>query len=214
MLETLFNTATTRSRAAALLRWARAGQSKHFTVNDDALPSVATLVAQTTRSRYPNLKIPYHSRWRHFEVGGVDRRAWLNEMQPGASADAVTLIDLAVVSVLLDAGAGANWQYKEARTDQVLTRSEGLGVASFHAFCSGLFSSDASQPLRVDAVGLQRLSTMQLVAAFQVTDSNPLIGLDGRVNLLRRLGQALAEQPRRVWYNPAKGWKFIRFYDS
>jgi hypothetical protein len=86
MLETLFNTATTRSRAAALLRWARAGQSKHFTVNDDALPSVATLVAQTTRSRYPNLKIPYHSRWRHFEVGGVDRRAWLNEMQPGASA--------------------------------------------------------------------------------------------------------------------------------
>ena len=195
MLETLFNTATTRSRAAALLRWARAGQSKHFTVNDDALPSVATLVAQTTRSRYPNLKIPYHSRWRHFEVGGVDRRAWLNEMQPGASADAVTLIDLAVVSVLLDAGAGANWQYKEARTDQVLTRSEGLGVASFHAFCSGLFSSDASQPLRVDAVGLQRLSTMQLVAAFQVTDSNPLIGLDGRVNLLRRLGQALAEQP-------------------
>ena len=123
MLETLFNTATTRSRAAALLRWARAGQSKHFTVNDDALSSVATLVAQTTRSRYPNLKIPYHSRWRHFEVGGVDRRAWLNEMQPGASADAVTLIDLAVVSVLLDAGAGANWQYKEARTDQVLTRS-------------------------------------------------------------------------------------------
>ena len=195
MLETLFNTATTRNRAAALLSWARTGQSKHFTVNDDALPSVATLVAQTTRSRYPNLKIPYHSRWRHFEVGGVDRRAWLDEMQPGASADAVTLIDLAVVSVLLDAGAGANWQYKEARTDQVLTRSEGLGVASFHAFCSGLFSSDASQPLRVDAVGLQRLSTMQLVAAFQVTDSNPLIGLDGRVNLLRRLGQALAEQP-------------------
>lgn len=194
MLETLFNTATTRSRAAALLTRARAGQSKHFTVNDAALPSVATLVAQTTRSRYPDLKIPYHSRWRHFEAGGVDRRAWLDEMQPGASADAVTLIDLVVVSVLLDAGAGANWQYEEARTGQVHTRSEGLGVASFHAFCSGLFSSDASQPLRVDAAGLQRLSTIELATAFQVTDSNPLVGLDGRVNLLRRLGQALADQ--------------------
>jgi Protein of unknown function (DUF1688) len=191
----LFDTATTRSRAKALLARARAGQSAHFTVHDEALPSVASLVVQTTRSRYPDLKIPYHSRWRHFEAGGVDRRVWLDEIKPGASKDAVTLIDLVVVSVLLDAGAGASWQYKEARTGQVHARSEGLGVASFHAFCSGLFSSDPAQPLRVDAAGLQRLSSMQLAQAFQVTDSNPLVGLDGRVNLLRRLGKALAEQP-------------------
>ncbi len=191
----LFDTATTRSQASALLARARAGQSAHFTVHDDALPSLASLVVQTTRSRYPDLKIPYHSRWRHFEAGGVDRRAWLDEIAPGASKDAVTLIDLVVVSVLLDAGAGASWQYKEARTGQLHARSEGLGVASFHAFCSGLFSSDPGQPLRVDAVGLQRLSTTQLAQAFQVTDSNPLVGLDGRVNLLRRLGKALAEQP-------------------
>jgi Protein of unknown function (DUF1688) len=191
----LFDTGTTRSRAKALLARARAGQSAHFTVHDEALPSVASLVVQTTRSRYPQLKIPYHSRWRHFEAGGVNRRAWLDEFKPGASKDAVTLIDLVVVSVLLDAGAGPSWQYKEARTGQVHARSEGLGVASFHAFCSGLFSSDPAQPLRVDAAGLQRLSSMQLAQAFQVTDSNPLVGLDGRVNLLRRLGKALAEQP-------------------
>ncbi|MBS7807035.1 URC4/urg3 family protein [Variovorax sp. PCZ-1] len=191
----LFDTATTRSRARALLTRARAGQSAHFTVHDDALASVANLVAQTTRSRYPDLKIPYHSRWRHFEAGGVNRRAWLDEITAGASQDAVTLIDLVVVSVLLDAGAGASWQYKEARTGQIHARSEGLGVASFHAFCSGLFSSDPAQPLRVDAAGLQHLSTMQLAQAFQVTDSNPLVGLEGRVNLLRRLGKALAEQP-------------------
>jgi Protein of unknown function (DUF1688) len=195
MLEALFDTTTTRSRAKALLARARAGQSAHFTVHDDALPSVASLVVQTTRSRYPDLKIPYHSRWRHFEAGVVNRRAWLDEITPGASKDAVTLIDLVVVSVLLDAGAGASWQYKETRTGQVHARSEGLGVASFHAFCSGLFSSDPAQPLRVDAACLQRLSSMQLAQAFQVTDSNPLVGLDGRVNLLRRLGKALAEQP-------------------
>jgi hypothetical protein len=199
----LFSTQTTRSRARALLARARAGQSAHFAVHDDALPSAASLVAQTTRSRYPDLKIPYHSRWRHFEAGGVDRRAWLDELHAGASKDAVTLIDLVVVSVLLDAGAGPTWQYKEARTGQVHARSEGLGVASFHAFCSGLFSSDPAQPLRVDAQGLQRLSSMQLAQAFQVTDSNPLVGLDGRVNLLRRLGKALAEQPE-VFGSPAR----------
>lgn len=195
MLNVLFDTATTRSRANALLGLARAGQSAYFAVHDDALPSMASLVAQTTRSRYPDLKIPYHSRWRHFEAGGVNRRAWLDGMEPGASTDAVTLIDLVVVSVLLDAGAGPAWQYKEARTGQAHARSEGLGVASFHAFCSGLFSSDPAQPLRVDAVGLQRLTTTQLAQAFQVTDTNPLVGLVGRVSLLRRLGQAMAEQP-------------------
>ncbi|MFM7330911.1 MAG: URC4/urg3 family protein [Brachymonas sp.] len=195
MLKALFDTSTTRSRAKALLARARAGQSAHFAVHDQALPSVANLVVQTTRSRYPDLKIPYHSRWRHFEAGGVDRRSWLEELSSGASTDPVTLIDLVVVSVLLDAGAGASWQYKEARTGQVHARSEGLGVASFHAFCSGLFSSDPSQPLRCHALALQRLSTIQLAQAFQVTDSNPLVGLEGRVNLLRRLGKALAEQP-------------------
>lgn len=210
MLEDLFDTHTIRSRASALLARARAGQSTHFTVHDAALPSVASLVAQTTRSRYPDLKIPYHSRWRHFEAGGVDRRAWLDEITPSASSDAVTLMDLVVVSVLLDAGAGASWQYKEQRTGQVHARSEGLGVASFHAFCSGLFSSDPAHPLRVDAAGLQRLSSMQLAQAFQVTDSNPLVGLEGRVNLLQRLGKALEEQPE-VFGNPSRVGNLYNF---
>jgi Protein of unknown function (DUF1688) len=202
-MQELFSTQTTRSRASALLACARAGQSAHFAVHDDALHSVASLVAQTTRSRYPDLKIPYHSRWRHFEAGGVNRRAWLSEMQAGAAFDPITLIDLVVVSVLLDAGAGASWQFKEERTGQVHARSEGLGVASFHAFTSGLFSSDPAQPLRVDAKALQQLSSMKLAQAFQVTDTNPLVGLDGRVNLLRRLGHALSEQPE-VFGSPAR----------
>ena len=44
------------------------------------------------------------------------------------------MIDLTVVSVLLDAGAGPDWKYVEPATGQTFTRSEGLGVASFHAF--------------------------------------------------------------------------------
>lgn len=194
MAESLLSTTTTRCRANALLERARAGQSAHFWVHDDALAGVASLVAHTTRSRYRDLNIPYHSRWRHFEAGGIDRRGWLDDVQPGASLDALTLIDLVVVSVLLDAGAGASWQFKETRTGQVHARSEGLALASFHAFCKGLFSSDASQPLRVDAQALQGLSALQLATAFQVTHSNPLVGLDGRVNLLHRLGQAMTQQ--------------------
>ena len=187
----LFSTQTTRLRASALLAHARSGASKHFAVHDSAQAACADLVASVTRERYPSLDIPYHSRWRHFEAGGIDRRTSLGT----AAADPHVLIDLVVVSVLLDAGAGPQWRYKEASTGQTLTRSEGLGVASFHAFTSGLFSSDPAQPLRADALGLQRVSTTQLAHAFQVSDSNPLVGLEGRAHLLRRLGKALAEQP-------------------
>jgi hypothetical protein len=192
-IDELFQTQTTRARARALLARARAGTGvdglRHFAVHDEALPSVAALVARTTRARYPDLNIPYHSRWRHFEAGGVDRRAWLGDK----AKDPKTLIDLVVVSVLLDAGAGPSWSYREERTGQVHARSEGLGVASFHAFTSGLFSSDPSEPLRADSAGLQRLTTVQLAQAFQVSDTNPLVGLEGRVNLLRRLGRVMGE---------------------
>ena len=54
------------------------------------------------------------------------------------------------MSVLLDAGAGKTWQYKEPDTSDLYSRSEGLGVASFHMFCEGLFSGDSNQPFRVD----------------------------------------------------------------
>jgi Protein of unknown function (DUF1688) len=187
----LFHTRTTRARANALLAHARSGASSYFAVHDNALATTADLVARVTRERYPDLVIPYHSRWRHFEAGGVDRRAWLGD----AAKDPRALIDLVIVSVLLDAGAGPQWRFKEARTGQTFTRSEGLGVASFHAFTSGLFSSDPAQPLRCDAAALQRLNTLQLGEAFQVSDSNPLVGLEGRAHLLRRLGKALLEQP-------------------
>jgi Protein of unknown function (DUF1688) len=194
-IEKLFSTATTRACAQQLLAHARSGASRHWRVNDSQLAATAERVAQVTRERYPTLEIPYHSRWRHFEShtadGLLDRRAWLGN----AATDARCLIDLVVVSVLLDAGAGPAWRYKEARTGLVLSRSEGLGVASFHAFGDGLFSSDPTQPLRCDALGLQRITPANLAQAMQVSDSNPLVGLDGRTQLLRRLGKAMAEQP-------------------
>jgi hypothetical protein len=60
------------------------------------------------------------------------------------------VIDLFLVSVLLDAGAGSQWAYTEEDSGQTFSRSEGLGVASVHMFMDGIFSGSASQPYRVD----------------------------------------------------------------
>jgi len=193
----LRRTSTIRTRASRLLERALAGGSRWFTIDEDRLATTADAVADTCRSRYPQLAIPYHSRWRHFEAGAVDRKAQLDH----ALADypiaekARAAIDLTVVSVLLDAGAGPRWAYREEQTGLSLTRSEGLGVASWHAFADGVFSSDPEHPLRVDAHRLRELSETQLARAFQVRADNPLVGLGGRVALLHRLGDAMAGNP-------------------
>ena len=101
------------------------------------------------------MKIPPHGRWRHLDAG-VDRidpmiSKWTDVDD---KEKAKRTIDLFVVSVLLDAGAGSAWKYSEEASGQIFTRSEGLGVASVHMFQSGLFSSDSEQPNRVDGADL------------------------------------------------------------
>jgi len=97
--------------------------------------------------------------------------------------------------VLLDAGAGPDWSYQEASTGQRFSRSEGLGVASWHAFCDGVFSGDPAQPMQADAAGLRGMTVERLAEAFQCGSSNPLVGVDGRVSVLHRLGDALGLGP-------------------
>lgn len=101
------------------------------------------------------------------------------------------LIDLFLVSVLLDAGAGTKWAYKSKESGKIYRRSEGLAVASLEMFKAGFFSSNASEPCQVDSAGLKRLSAEKLGSALQVSETNPIVGLEGRAGLMSRLGDAL-----------------------
>lgn len=196
-VRTLRSPATVRARCAAVAKAVGAGDSPHFTLDRTRLPEVARRVAALTRGRFPTLAVPYHSRWRHFEAGGVDRRGELEARLAGhgQAARARARIDLTLVSVLLDAGAGPQWGFDEAESGQRFTRSEGLGVASFRAFMAGAFSSDPGNPCRVDARALLQLDAATLARLFQVSEANPLVGLEGRAALMRRLGEALRAQP-------------------
>src|SRR4051812_20382004 len=105
-----------RARCETIFDAALAGSLAHFAVDLGALPAVVDKVVEVTRAAYPDLKIPVHGRTNHFRAGGVDRVRALDgtlaELDPGDRARAWT--DLIVVSVLLDAGAGAAWRYREA----------------------------------------------------------------------------------------------------
>lgn len=64
------------------------------------------------------------------------------------------MVDLCLVSVLLDAGAGNVWKYLESSTKMTFSRSEGLGVASVNMFEKGFFSATDGQPFRVDGTSV------------------------------------------------------------
>ena len=193
----LRTTVAIRDRARQLLTRARHDESAWFIVDDSFTDTAASAIVEATRKRYPKLHVPIHSRWRHFEAGGVDRKAHLDKLLAPlpAPSRAHSMIDLTVISVLLDAGAGPDWKYVEPATNKTFTRSEGLAIASFHAFTAGLFSGDRNHALQADMVGLRGLVTDHLANAFQVSSSNPLVGLEERAILLRRLGEVMAEKP-------------------
>jgi len=194
-LAKLNDAAAVRERCAMVHRWVAEGRSPYFAIDASRLAAVAAYVADVTREAYPDLTIPYHSRWRHFSAGGIDR--W-GELAARSDADALErarmAADLATVSVLLDAGAGDRWRYCERASGLSFARSEGLAVASFDMFRAGAFSADPARPWRVDNIALANIDAVTLARHFQVDAENPLVGLDARSALLRRLGKALAER--------------------
>lgn len=191
----LCSTHAVRARSRRIYEKALSGAT-HFEVQKNKLPTCAEFVQDLILENYPDLNVPFHSRWEHFNVGGVNRLALLQEKMKQfgfalkSMEQSVSLADLVIVSVYLDAGAGADWKYR-AQDGRDYTRSEGLAVASLEMFESGLFSSDSKNPFRVDSKALIHLDFKTLAAAFQVSNSNPMTGLEGRAQMLQRMGKVL-----------------------
>ena len=186
-----------RERCAEMLSIGERGELRHFVVHPERLHQTAELVVDTIRGNYPDLVIPYHSRWRHFSVGGVDRWSALAARLKQTSRHEMARIqlDLIITSVLLDAGSGPDWFYRDPTSGERHARSEGLALASLAMFEHGAFSSRPESPCRVDATALRVLDTGTLGRAFQVTQANPLAGVEGRCQLLRAVGEAIASHP-------------------
>lgn len=184
-----------RQSAEKILELTQSGQT-HFQYHPEKFNPLVDYVIDVIRANYPALEIPFHSRWGHFRVGGIDRVQTLEEkirhLDPMEKAR--TKLDLVITSVLLDAGAGNAWGYKEENSGKVFSRSEGLGVASFYLFMEGHLSDDKAKPLQATALGLKNLSVEQLRQAFQVSESNPLIGVEGRLSLLQNLGATISQK--------------------
>lgn len=70
-------------------------------------------------------------------------------------------------------------------------RSEGLAVASLEMFKTGAFSSDPVLLHRVDKAGLKKFTLKSLESGMQISEDNPMAGLEGRASLLMKLSDAM-----------------------
>ncbi len=172
---------TIRTQSQRLFDRAQADRSPHFTLDLTKLDTVADTVITIMHRDYPNGDIPFHSRWRHFEPDRITHHfCTLDPIEKLRSQ-----LELAIVSVLLDAGAGDQWRYLD-QNGKAWSRSEGLAIASFELFEQGVISGWAKD--------LQSLTRSTLATGLHSRDDNPIIGLDGRWRLLTQLGNQMAER--------------------
>ncbi|KAG0645006.1 urg3 [Hyphodiscus hymeniophilus] len=195
----LLSLKSVRESAQVAYKAAQADQLRAFDFHPEKLDDVVDFVCSViTRDHSPETfsQIPPHGRWQHFETQGVPRlEGLLNDWKcAGVQNLECTrrLVDLFLVSVLLDAGAGDVWKYTEEGTGLQIERSEGLAVASLYAFTTGVFSGTDFQ---VDALGLKVLTAERLGESMQSSAENPLVGLEGRAELLQGLGDSLLSLP-------------------
>ncbi len=178
----LLTAGAVRDAANEMFRLAESGSLPQWGLDLSRMDAAADLTAETVRANYPDLKVPFHARWRHFSAEGRD--LWAEADKP---SDPMALgraaFDLVIPSVLLDAGAGPDWRYRD-ETGAELSRSEGLGVASLRMWQSGALDD------------LSAVTAETVARAFQVSDDNPLVGVEGRAALLRRLGQTVGRPGR------------------
>ena len=174
----LLTAVAVRERAHEMLDLALDGKIAGWRVDLPRLAEAASRTAAVTREAYPDLLIPFHARWRHFVAGEPQLPS------PGPER-ARAAFDLVILSVLLDAGAGPDWRYRDAVSGRSFARSEGLAVASQRMFEAG----------SLDGRNLAALEVQSLASGFQVTDDNPLLGLEGRAALLRRMGAQVQARP-------------------
>lgn len=212
-----------RARCSRVFELAEAGRLDYWdldlTKEASIVDFVCELIARDYGTSYES--IPPHGRWRHFVGGRVDPllEAWRKENVDEMEV-ARRMVDLMLVSVLMDAGAGNVWKFRPKDGGEGIGRSEGLAVGSLEMFEKGMFSGVEEQPFRVDgasrspsamrlsklippsqpAIGLSKISPEQIADAMQVSEDNPMAGIEGRAGLLVRLASVLTDPSNAAFF--------------
>ncbi|CAM0135817.1 hypothetical protein VKS41_001747 [Umbelopsis sp. WA50703] len=194
--EYLLSLRAVREQNKRIYECVKTGQLQHFDIDLEKMEEVVRFVTLLVKRDFDDpSEMPTHSRWRHFDAGGKPRIKQLLASMPASSQldKAKRLIDLFVISIILDTCPLHQWGYQEKSTGRVHRRTEGVAIAVLEIFKSGLFSSDPGDPYRVDAAALADLTVEDLANGFQISAKNSLVGLEDRINLIQHVTETMKD---------------------
>ncbi|WP_269583872.1 DUF1688 family protein [Roseibium sp. Sym1] len=193
----LFQPDEIRRKAHMMLGLAAEGRLDHAGVDLDRLDTAVATVLETTKENYPDFQIPPYGVWRGFEAGGIDRWQAMASARGFETAEEMlaAAADLAIVGIAMTTMHPVGWSYEDRMTETVVTGTQASALAAFHMFASGSFSSQMTDPYRVDAEALVRMDLVELAAGLQWDDVDDADYLKAMQRHLKRLGEALALRP-------------------
>lgn len=151
--EYLMSLRSVREQARRIQDCVQSGRLQHFDIDLDKMEEVVRFVTLLVKRDFDDpSEMLTHSRLRHFDAGDKPRIKQLTSSWTSADqADkAKRLIDLSVISILLDVNPLHQWTFQEKATGRMYKRTEGIAIAVLELFKSGFFSSDPGDPNRVD----------------------------------------------------------------
>ncbi|PHZ16965.1 uncharacterized protein RHIMIDRAFT_287970 [Rhizopus microsporus ATCC 52813] len=185
-----------RERCYKVQEAASRNRLQHFDIDQSKLDEMVQYVISVIKRDYDSPSdIPVYGRWRHFDVGGKPRLNQLIQQWATLGLDNMEqtrkLIDILVIACLMDVKPCQTWTYIEQSTGRVFKRKDGIAIAILDMFLKGTFSSDPSQPHRVDSEALSQLTLDTLHNGLQFNETNSFVGIEERYDLLVNLGHAL-----------------------
>ncbi|GAA5814308.1 hypothetical protein MFLAVUS_007802 [Mucor flavus] len=202
----LLGLSSVRERCYKVQEAANRNRLIHFDVDSTKLDDMIQFVVLIIKRDFDSPSdIPVYSRWRHFDIGGNPRltnlmKSW-TALGQSSLEQTRKLIDILVVACLMDMKPCQSYVYTEHATGRVWKRKDGIAVAILDMFLSGTFSSDSSQPHRVDSEALSTISYETVSRGLQFSHHNEFTGIAERVELLNHLGLVL--QRRKDYFGDA-----------
>lgn len=183
-----------RRRSQDLLTLAADGKLGHVQVDLSHLGDALLVLLETTKETYPDFHIPPYGVWRDFEVGGIDRWAALADARSfeGAEHMLTAAADLAILAAYMKTMHPAGWAFEDPMTGTRVSGKHASALAAFHMFAAGSFSSEMTDPYRVDAETLIRMEKDELASGLQWDLQDDTDLLEAMQKHLKRLGEALA----------------------
>ncbi|WP_420335630.1 DUF1688 family protein [Roseibium sp.] len=190
----LFDPREIRRRSHDLLDLAADGKLKHVQVDLSRLGDALLTLLETTKATYSDFHIPPYGVWRDFEAGGVDRWAALAGARSfeGAEHMLTAAADLAILAAYMKTMHPRGWSFEDPMTATRVSGKHASALAAFHMFAAGSFSSEMTDPYRVDAETLIRMDKDELASGLQWDLQDDTDLLEAMQKHLKRLGEALA----------------------